>query len=63
MKKLKLINLIKKPVIEKVSMAKLRGGDGPCCCGCCGPSGSDANYSANLAAGYTCPCGDSMYGS
>lgn len=63
MKKLKLINLSKKPVIEKVSMAKLRGGGDVCCCGCRGSSGSDMNYNFNDDAGYTCSNGDTMYGS
>ena len=61
MKNLKLINLSKKPFIEKAAMAKLKG-RGTCCCGCCGPSGSDANYSANVSYGYSCSCGNGMYG-
>ena len=62
MKKLKLINLSKKPIIEKAAMVKLRGGGDVCCCGCCGTSGTYDNYNANYVEGYTCTCGDTLIG-
>jgi natural product precursor len=62
MKKLKLINLSKKPSIANDAMAKLRGGNA-CCCGCCaGSLYTSENYTANANNGYTCSCGNTTYG-